>query len=175
MSYIIDQLINTGNRIQTTYVWQPGEIENVDVNSEEFKKLLSRLNEFINIIQLNLNDKINGQHPTEEFLNNKVFPASLSIDPSEPRPAFQKTFMLNALATGTTTIAHGITATGWLMVSVTGGATNTTTGERYPLPFPSASGANNIEITADATNLVIVNNSGVTFTQAVIVLEFLKY
>lgn len=175
MAYILEQLQNTGNKIQTTYIWDPGEIASVDVTSEEFKELLTRLNEFIGVIQLNLNAKVNGQRPQEEFLVNKEYPVTTSFNQDELRSCFQKTFIIGALGAGVTNIAHGLTPTAtWNFVSFVGAATDNIGNNYYPLPFPSAGGAANIEVRATATNIVITNNSGINFTSAILTVEFLK-
>jgi len=57
---------------------------------------------------------------------------------------------------------------------ISGAATNTGTLVGYPLPFASTTG-NNIEVTVTATQVVINNNSGVTFTHSQVTLEFCKY
>ena len=55
-----------------------------------------------------------------------------------------------------------------------GAATNTTTLVGYPLPFASATN-NNIEVSVTATQVLINNNSGVTFTDSQVTLEYCKF
>lgn len=176
MAYIPDQQINTGSYIPTTSIWDIGQLYDVEVNSPEFKELLVRLYQNVNNIALALNTKVTGYYIEQEFVSGKLFynPLADPNDPLQLRPGFIKTINTGALGAGVTAVNHGITVTAtfqWMFIS--GAATNTGTLVGYPLPFAGAAG-NNIEVSVTATQVLINNNSGVTFTDSQVTLEYCK-
>ncbi len=176
MAYIPDQQINTGSYIPTTNVWDVGQLYEVSVNSPEFKELLVRLYQNVNNIALALNTKVTGYYIEQEFVSGKLFynPLADPNDPLQLRPGFIKTINTGALGAGVTAVNHNIAVTAtfqWMFIS--GAATNTGTLVGYPLPFAGAAG-NNIEVSVTATQVLINNNSGVTFTDSQVTLEYCK-
>ncbi len=175
MAYIPDQQINTGNFVPTTNVWEVQHLFDVDVNSTEFKELMVRLYQNINNIAIALNAKCSGYYINEEFVNGKLYFNPTDNNSLELRPGFQKTINTGALGAGVTAVNHGITVTNtlkWMFIS--GAATNTGTLVGYPITFAGAAG-NNIEVTTTATQVIINNNSGVTFTDSQVTLEYVKF
>ena len=175
MAYIEDQQINTGSFVPTTNVWDVGRLYEVDVNSDEFKELLVRLYQNVNNIALVLNTKSTGYYINEEFVSSKLFFNPDSNDPLDLRPGFIISINTGALGAGVTAVNHNIDVTNifkWMFIS--GAATNTGTLVGYPLPFSSAVG-NNIEVSVTATQVLINNNSGVTFTDSQVTLEYCKF
>ncbi len=175
MAYNPDQQINTGSFVPTTNVWEVQHLLDVDVNSTEFKELMVRLYQNINNIAIVLNAKCSGYYINEEFVNGKLYFNPTSTSPLELRPGFQKTIDTGALGAGVTAVNHGITVTNtlkWMFIS--GAATNTGTLVGYPITFAGAAG-NNIEVTISATQVIINNNSGVTFTDSQVTLEYVKF
>jgi hypothetical protein len=170
-----DQQINTGAYVPTTNVWDVSQLYEVEVNSPEFKELLVRLYQNINNIALVLNTKSTGYYIDQEFVSSKLFFNPTSNDPQLLRNGFIKSINTGALAAGITAVNHDIVVTDtftWMFIS--GAATDTGTLVGYPLPFASAAG-NNIEVTVTATQVVIDNNSGVTFTDSQVTLEYCKF
>ena len=175
MPYISEQQINTGSYVPTTNIWDVSRLYEIDVNSDEFKELLVRLYQNVNNIALVLNTKSTGYYINEEFVSGKLFFNPSSNDPLQLRPGFIKTINTGALATGLTPTNHGITVTNtfkWMFIS--GAATNTSTLVGYPITFAGAA-SNNIEVTVNATQVLINNNSGVTFTDSQVTLEYVKF
>ena len=175
MPYLVDQTINTGLYIETTTILDVSELQEINVNSEEFRRLLTRLYEKFNNVILALNVKDSGYYILQEFVTSQLYYNPASNSPLEFRPAFRKTFNIGALGGGVTTIAHGMAITSsWKFVHIYGAATNSGTLDQYPLPFAGAAG-NNIELRLNGANIVINNASGVVFTSATVIVEFLKY
>jgi len=175
MAYIPGQQINTGSFVPTTNVWDVAQLHDVNVNSPEFKELLVRLYQNVNNIALSLNTKSTGYYINEEFVSGKLFFNPASNDPLQLRPAFIKTINTGALGAGATAINHNITVTNtlqWMFIS--GAATDTATLVGYPLPFSSAAGTN-IEVSVTSTQVLINNNSGATFTDSQVTLEYCKF
>lgn len=175
MAYIPDQQINTGSYVPTTNVWDVARLYEVEVNSQEFKELLVRLYQNVNNIAIALNTKSTGYYINEEFVSGKLFFNPASNDPLQLRPGFIMTVNTGALGAGVTAVNHNIAVTNtfkWMFIS--GAATNTNTLVGYPITFAGAAG-NNIEVTVSATQVLINNNSGVTFTDSQVTLEYCKY
>jgi hypothetical protein len=173
--YVPDQQINTGSYIPTTNVWDVSRIYDVEIGSPEFKELLVRLYQNINNIALVLNTKCTGYYINEEFVSGKIFFNQASNDPLQLRPGFLKTINTGALGAGVTAINHNIAVTNtFKFMFIYGTASNTGTLTYYSLPFAGAAG-NNIEVIVTATQIVITNNSGVTFTDSQVTLEYCKY
>lgn len=175
MAYIPDQQINTGNFVTTTQVWDVSRLYEVDIQSPEFKELLVRLYQQINNIALSLNLKDTGYYLLEEFVTSGQLFNATSNDPLQNRPIFRRTVNMGALPAGVTTVAHGLTITAaWRFIKILGAASDTVGFNYYPLPFASAGGATNIEVRVTATNVVVTNNSGIAFTNAIVILEYVK-
>jgi len=175
MAYIPDQQINTGSYVPTTNVWDISRLYEVEVGSQEFKELLVRLYQNVNNIAVVLNTKCTGYYINEEFVSGKLFYNPSSNDPLRLRPGFMKTINTGALGAGVTAVNHGITVTNtfhWMFIS--GAATNTGTLVGYPITFAGAAG-NNIEVRVSATQVIIDNASGVTFTDSQVTLEYVKF
>ena len=175
MAYNTQQQQNTGSYVPTTNVWDVARLNEVDVNSPEFKELLVRLYQNVNNIAIVLNTKATGYYINEEFVSGKLFynPANFN-DPLQLRPGFLKSINTGALGAGVTAINHGIAVTAtfqWMFIY--GAATNTGTLVGYPLPFAGATG-NNIEVSVTATQVLINNDSGVVFTDSQVTLEYCK-
>lgn len=177
MAYITDQQMNTGSYIPTTNIWEVSQLHDIDVNSDDFKRLLVRLYQNINNIALVVNTKVTGYQIQQEFVSGKLF-YNASANPNDPlqlRPGFIITINTGALGAGITSINHNISVTNtfqWMFIS--GAATNSGTLVGYPLPFAGATG-NNIEVTVTLTQIVINNQSGVTFDNSQVTLEYCKF
>lgn len=172
-----------GAFIQTTQVWDVSQIEDVDVNSKEFKELLVRLYQQINNIANVLNIKDTGMYQLSEFVNGQVFfsnPAlsSGTAQAPEDRQVLRKVLNYTTALPdmSTATIAHGITCTVKTTFTRIYGVANDTAGKNYiPLPYASPTLANNIELKVDATYVTIITGSNRTnFTTTYIVVEFLQ-
>lgn len=166
-----------GSFVPTTNIWDVSRLYEIDINSDEFKELLVRLYQNINNIAVVLNTKSTGYYINQQFVSSKLFfnPAANPNDPSQLRPGYITTINTGALGAGITAVNHNIVVTNtfkWMFIY--GAATNTGTLVGYPLPFAGATG-NNIEVTVTATQVVINNNSGVTFTDSQVTLEYCMF
>jgi hypothetical protein len=172
-----------GAFLQTTQVWDVAQLEEVDVNSKEFKELLVRLYQQINNIVNVLNIKDTGKYDTEEFVNGQVYFSNPSLSSAtaqvpEDRQVLRKVIYYDQALpnAGVTTIPHLITCTPATTFTRIYGVANDTAGNNYiPLPYASPTLVNNIELSVDATNVTITTGSNRTnFTITYIVLEFLQ-
>lgn len=169
---------DTGSFVPTTFVWDAGELQDLDVKSEKFKELLVRLYQNLNLMQLNLNIKDSAYYDTNEFVNGQVFPPSAAASSSSTeainrRQAFRKMIDFGSLPnSGTKNVAHNIDITsGFSFTRIYGCASDTT--NRLYTPIPNAN--SDIRITLTATNVVITTSANYSaYDTTYVVLEYLK-
>lgn len=174
---------NYGAFVETNFVWEIQEIQQVDISSPEFRQLLVRLYQNIGKMALVLNIKETGQYPTQEFVSGKQFfpnPNNNSTTLAAPalRQGLRKVinYRIALPNTGTATIPHGIVCTtSTSIIEVIAGSSDQTGFNYISLPYASPTLANNIEIRADATNVYITTGSNRSnFNQTYIFLEYLQ-
>lgn len=166
---------NAGLYVQSTAVWDVARLQEVDVQSPEFKELLVRLYQNVNSIVIALNLKDSAYYVNQEFVTGQLFFNSVDQTQLGLRAVFRKVINIGALGAGVTTIAHGLAITNtWKFTRIYGVASDTVGFNYYPLPWASAAGATNIELKVNLNNVVITNNSGINFTDCYTVLEFVK-
>lgn len=174
MAFIPNSKINTGLFVPTTDVYEVSKIGEVDVNSQEFKLLLVRLYQNLNVMAIALNLKDSGYYVLEQFVNGQVFFPTEPNTPNSFRQCFRLVVDVGNLGAGITSVNHNITVTNnFTFTRIYGTATDNTLNNFYPIPFAGAAGAY-ISLRANATQVVIDNNSGVTFNKCLVILEFLK-
>lgn len=169
---------DAGAFVPTTFVWDAGELQDIDVKSEKFKELLVRLYQNLNLMQLNLNIKDSAYYDTNEFVNGQLFPPSSSTPSSETsainrRQVFRKMIDFGALPnTGTKNVAHGIDiTTGFSFTRIYGCASDTTNLLYTPIPNANS----DIRITLTATNVVLTTSANYSsYDTTYVVLEYLK-
>lgn len=170
-----------GSFMPTTQIWDPAVIEQMDVTSPEFKRLIVQLYQNMNLMAQILNTKESGYYYQEEFVNGNVWfpnPAYTSSTPKAPIPRqeFIKVVNFGSLPnTASKSVAHGLTITaGYRFTHIFGAATDPST-SFIPLPYASPTLANNIELSVDATNVVVTTGSDRTaYTDSFIVLRYIK-
>ena len=168
--------------LPTTSVWDPSVLEDIEINSPEFKELLIRLYQNINNIALTVNLKDSGYYDTSEFINaQRFFPNPLLTSSSTTTPTYRDVIRMvinfGALPnTATKTVAHGITITpSTTFTRIYATASDTTNDEYIPIPYASAAGGNQIELFIDAANVNIVTTSNrSSFNVTYVILEYLQ-
>jgi hypothetical protein len=168
--------------LPTTSVWDPSVLQDIEVNSPEFKELLVRLYQNINLVAVAVNLKDTGYYDTFEFVNNQRFfpnPALNSLTGTQPtfRDVIRKVINFGTLPNaGTTSVAHGITLTANTTFTRIYGCSSDTTNNVYiPLPFDSAGTAQGVELLVSGLNVTIITESNrSTFTVTYVVLEYLQ-
>lgn len=179
---------DSGVFVPTTSSFDRSLIDQIDVNSDEFKDFLIRLYQTINEIALATNVKDTGVYKETEFINgqlwfsNKALSSLTSQAPSQ-RQVFRKVIDFGALhnAAGTKTIAHGITVTGaGIALDVTFTRIYATASNKVgflyrPIPYASATANEIIELFVDQTNVnITVGKDQSAFTDCYVVLEYIK-
>jgi len=173
-----------GAFLPTTTIFEIEDIQNISINSPEFKDFLIRLRQSVNNLSLMVNIKETAIYDPTEIVSGKVWfpdPALTSKTPKKPiqRQGFRKVIDFGSLPnTGTKSVAHGITFPSpdtYQAIEIYGTATDPTSSTNIPLPYASPVLANNIELRVDATNIIITTGSDRTsFTKSSVVFEFIK-
>ena len=172
MPYIPQAQGDSGLYIATTTVYDQINSANF---SDELKQILVVLYQNTNNIALALNQKESGIYDLHEFVNGQGWfvpppgtPANMQL-----RPDYTKVLWITSFPPGTMTVAHGIDITGqYTFTSITGVANDTVGFNYYPI---GASGTGvDISVTANVNNVVLTNNTGITFNATYVVLKFLK-
>jgi len=173
--------VNPGAFVPTTNVWDVSRLYEVDVKSPEFKELLVRLYQNINIISLTLNIKDSGYYVLNEFVNGQLFfpNTALGATPSTPlfRQVYRKVINFGALpAAGTKSVAHTIAISNTFIFTRIYATASDPVGLTYiPIPYASPVLANNIEINVDATNVnITVGSNRSNYTICYVILEYIK-
>ena len=176
------QGIQDGLYVPTTNIWDVDQLQDTDVNSPEFKELLVRLYQNVNLICNVLNLKESAYYDTNEFVTGQSYFPNPALNSSTStvatyRPVYRLVINFGALPNaGTKAVAHGLTINSGFTFTRIYGAASDTTGLNYiPLPYASPTLVNNIELKVDATNVTIITGSNRSnFNICYIVLEFMK-
>lgn len=174
---------NFGSYVPTTNIWDPSQLLDIDVNSQEFKELLIRMYQNLNLMSLALNSKDSAIYGTEEFVNGQLFfpdPALSSSSTTTPtfRSVFRTVVNFGALPNATIkSVAHDIPITSGFTFTRIYGAASDTTGLTYlPLPFVDSAGTDNIQLDVDMVDVNITTTSDRTnYNVTYVILEYLKF
>jgi len=174
-----DQNYLQGSFVPTTNVWDVSQIYEVDVNSPEFKELLVRLYQNLNIIAVVLNTKDTGYYDTINYVNGQLyFPNPNLTSQSSTSPSYRQvqrlTIDFGALPnTAVKSVAHGLAITASYTFTRIYGCASDTSGNNY-IPIPNVSGTDPVEIYVDATNVNIATATDMTaYTVVYVVLEYI--
>lgn len=172
-----------GSFVPTTNIWDVIQgVEDTNVNSPEFKELLVRMYQNINLMAIVLNTKDTGIYQNQEFVNGQVWFSNPLLTSNTgtvaaPRQVFRMTVNFGALPnTGSKSVAHRIPMTPAVTFTRVYGAASDTSGNNYiGLSYASASGTDNIQLDVNATNVIVTTASNRSnFTVSYIILEYLK-
>jgi hypothetical protein len=178
--------------VNTTQVWDvASQLQNINVNTPEFKELLVRMYMDINRIALAVNQKETGTYapiPNEFVDGNQWFPNPAYTSQTAINPTLRQEFrtVINfGMLPNTTTqsVAHGIgdpvtgTLTSFTFTRIYAVASDTTARTYIPIPFVDVvtAGAADIQIDVDAVYVNITTASNRTnYTVCYVVLEYIK-
>ena len=174
---------NYGSFVPTTNIWDATFIQDIDVNSPEFKELLIRLYQNLNLMALTLNTKDSGLYTNDEFVNGQLYfpnPALSSSTTTNPsaRNVYRKVINFGALPnTATKSVLHDIPITAGYSFTRIYGAASDQVGLTYlPLPFVDAAGTDNIQLDVDQFDINITTTSDRTnYTVTYVIVEYLKF
>lgn len=185
-----------GLYLPSTYTFDVARLQEIEVNSPEFKELLVRLYQNINNMILSLNMKESALYDnTNEFVTGAVYyprPGLTSTTQQESafRQEYRTTIDFGALPNaGNKNVPHGIVFTSQMtFTQIYATATDTTNLQAIPIPYIDAglvtvppptltpSPLGNIQIYVDATDVWITTTANLTnFDQCIVILEYLKF
>ena len=170
------QPANNGAYVPNTYVWDVAQIQQLDINSAEFKELLVRLYQNLSAMATVVNIKDSAYYGLAEFVNSQLFFPNPSLNSTTTvtadwRNVTRLVINFGALPnTATKSVAHGLTPTAsWTFTHINATASDTT-GKNY-LPIPSTQA----NLTVNATNVNITTTANLTnYNVCYVVLEYLK-
>lgn len=173
----------SGSFVPTTNVWDVGQLEDIDVTSPEFKELLVRLYQNLNLISLSLNARDAGYYNTSEFVSGQLFFPGIAANDTDSnandfRQGMRMVVDFGTLPNaGSKSVAHGIVVSAsTTSTRIYAAATDPVSFAYIPIPYASPTLANNIELSVDATNVTITTGSNRTsFTRCIVVLEYLQF
>jgi hypothetical protein len=179
----IDNLTaQSGSFVPTSYIWDVARLYEIDVRSDEFKELLVRLYQNLNLMAIVLNGKDTGIYNTYELVNGQTFfPNPLLNSSTEVNPTFRQVYRLvinfGALPNAATkSVPHGITITPATTFTRIYATASDTTGNTFiPIPYASLTLVNVVEINVDATNVNISTGIDRTnYNVCYVILEYLQ-
>lgn len=166
--------------LPTTSIYDVDDIKEMKVDSPEFSELLVRLYQNTNLSALAINSRESGNYYNTEVLSGGFYfpdPTATGDLARSSRSVFRQTIDFGALPNaGAKTVAHRITVPANMkLVHMYGGTTNPATSSFLPLPFASTTLNQNIQLEANATNVIITTGIDRTaYTETFVVMEYLK-
>lgn len=180
------QGLKTGSFLPQSAVVDVDIIGSMNID-KPLKDFLTRFRQLFNDSSIQVNLKDVGYYSLQQFVNGQLF---FPLNPGGPywptglnsdwRQVTRLVVNFGALPnTGVKTVAHGITWIGLpikpptIFTRIYATATDTTGKTALPIPYASASGADNIEISVDATNVIITTASNRSnYDVCYVILEF---
>lgn len=164
--------------LPTTQVWDVASLQDMNVNSPEFKELLIRMYQNINAIVLSVNDKDTGMYQLFDFITGQLYypnPTIVAGSVPQNRQVIRKVINFGALPNATTkSVAHGINVnvkTTFVHIYATANKPGVSA---LPIPYFSATASHGVEINVDATNVNITTGIDQTaYTICNVVVEYL--
>jgi hypothetical protein len=172
MPYIPQSSNDSGLYIPTTTVYDQINSANI---SDELKQLFIVLYQNTNNIAIALNQKDSAIYDLNKFVSGQgwfVPPPGTSAN-MQLRPGYRKVLYLTSLLPGVTTVPHGIHVTGTYSFTLIQITANDTVGFNYYTSASSGPGVD-ISIVGNNVNIVVTNNTGITFNVVEILLEWLE-
>lgn len=168
--------------IPTTNIYDTSQIADLNIDPQ-FKELLVRLYQNLNIMALAVNQKETGFYPLQPFVTSKMyFPNPNTGEPNYLRQEYRSVYRIvinfGALPDTTTkSVPHNLPITvGYTFVDIYGAASDTTDKLYIPLPYSSNTPGDSIELSVNATDVVVTTGSDRSnFTNTDIVLEYLQF
>lgn len=165
--------------VTTTQIWDVSQLHSVDVTSPEFKELLVRMYQQINLMANVVNYKDTGLYQNAyEIVNGQQWfpnPANNSGTATNPtlRPVFRTVVNFGALPNnGAKSVNHNINPnTSFSFTRIYGAASKQTAPFDY-VPIPNV--APSIEIDVTATQVTVTDFMDMTAYNAYIILEYIK-
>lgn len=173
--------IRPGMSLPTTNVWDASQVATVDLGSEEFRQLLVRLYQNINLIAVATNNKDTGIYDVfqtncgQTYFSNPALTSATGASPIQ-RQVIRLVVNFGALPNNATkSVAHGIAPTAsYTFTRIYATASDTTNKLYIPIPYATSTAADVIELSVDVTNVNIKTVSNKTaYAVCYVVLEYI--
>lgn len=161
-----NQVSNTGSFVSPIENYDIGSLYNIDLNSEQFRELLIRLFNSVNLISQVLNTKETGYYLLQEMVNSSLYFKSVtSNSQNDLRPEYIKVVVIANLGAAAT-VPHGLDGgpTYTFTEIRTTASRDTVNNRSYDIPSTYIDGA----------NVVVTNTTGLIFPVCLVVLKYLK-
>ena len=167
--------------VPTNFIWDVQQLNQTEVGSPEFKELLVRLYQNINLMCIALNLKESGYYILQEFVNGQSwFPnpaytlGTTSVDSF--RQGFTTTVNFGALPdSGKKSVKHYVNPTVAFMATEIWSAATNPGVSFIPIPFVDVTGVNPVQIDIDPIYVNITTISDMSaYTECVVVFKYLK-
>lgn len=173
-----------GSFVPTTNIFEIENLDEIELNSPEFRAFLASLRRTLNKISIVLNTKDSAIYYPEEFVCGQIYFPNPSLDATTaqeptPRQVFRKVINFGTLPdTATKTVTHGITFPSpntYTFTRIYGAATHATIKSFLPLPYASPTLVNNIQMNITNTSISITTGANRSnYTTTYVVLEYIK-
>lgn len=168
-----------GSFIPSSNIWDVSAIYQTEGISPQLQELLVRMYQNLNMMAINVNLKDTGYYDTTEFVDSCLwFPNPAYNSTTTTYPAYRQetrvVLYITSLPPGALSVNHNITVTPETTFTkpISGMANDTIGNNYYPI---SASGSGvDISVTANATQVTLVNNTAITFNVVYVVLSYLQ-
>ena len=163
----------SGAFVPTTFILDVAKIQEVNVNSEEFKELLVRLYQNLNRMSLVLNVKESAYYALNQFVPGQLFfpdTTAGSLVQQNYRSTTRLVINFGALpSSGVKPVAHNININSAVTFTRIYATASDTTGFNY-IPIPSV----NATIAVDATHVTITTTANLSnYNITYVIVEFL--
>lgn len=173
-----DLLSNIGLYVPNNFIFDVSSLSNIDnLNSPEFRELLIRLYQDLNLVCIALNLKDSAYYVETEFLNGQTFFPNPSDSNFQPRQAFRTVVNFGTLPNNSSiSVAHNINFTDtYSFTRIYGAATNPVGLTAIPLPYVTSTATNQIQLEVTSTDVVITTTGNYSaYTVTYVILEYLK-
>lgn len=175
---------NTGTFIPQTNVWDVSDIYAANLDPK-LTELLVRMYQNLGLMATNVNYKDAGYYALQPLINGQLFfPNPDNNSSTAGFPAYRQVSRLvinfGTLPTGapgheTKSVPHGLTINpGFSFTRIYGCATDPNT-TFIPLPYASATAADNVELYVDTTNVNVVTGADYSmYTTTYIIIEWIQ-
>jgi len=173
------QVTNTGLFITYNPIYDVAQLQELNVNSDEFKELLIRLYFTIGDLITANNLKTTGYYLNTEFnTGQQLFSSTNNFGTT--RPIFRTVVNFGALpAAGSKSVNHGIANIGstYSFVKIYGAASDVTGNTYIPLPYDSTVAvSNSIQVDVNATQVTITTGTDRSnYTVSYVILEYIQF
>ena len=166
--------------LPTTQIWDAENILETDVQSVQFKELVVKLYENNNEMAQAINLKDTGIYDIHEYVCGQTYFPTVDSSTSQRtafRQVYRKVINFGALLNNAPkSVAHSLTITNSVTITRIYGASSDTAGHTYiPLPYSSPTLAANIELSLNATHVIVTTgNDRTAYDTTYIVIEYLR-